>query len=390
METPLDLGPGYKLTTPGKCAPEMAFDMGGQSFVTAREMVGLSQGRLEPWKLLEHLESARKRNWPFPKVNEFPDGEVAICGSGPSIGKFEQLKELRRLQKRGVKVHGINRCPDFLATKGIFCDSASLLDPIPNVANYITPRRKTEYFIGFQCHPDTFDAFDKPDIRKHIWYCRTTNEIDRLLTPRELAYAVPSRTSTNGLRSIMLNYMRGFRRFHFFGFDSSYETELDANGVEQIKLSDDGKGRLHAHAKPETIHDVRTTRVCEMDPAGDNVVYEKEYFTNSAMLAQADEFISLISDIAQGFKQGLMDQVYFHVHGDGLIPDIACSVKYPFHADRSRIRTNDMKAIRPAPRVPKRKQMPEFYTVSGPITLSFDQATLPPVDLETITVESFA
>lgn len=343
---------GFRLSAPREREPDLskAVEIDGQKFITARELVGTSNGRLEDWKLLEHLRSARERNWPFIKANEFKDGEIAICGSGPSIGKLENLKTLRRLQKRGVKIHAINRCHDFLCSKGIVPDSASLLDPIPNVATYIKPRKGVDYFIGFQCHPSTLDVFEKPGINKFIWFCRTTGNVDKQLTPLELAFATPSRTSTNGLRSVMLNYMRGFRRFHFFGLDSSYETELDKEGVEQIKVGADGKGKLHAHAKPETIHDVRTTRVVEMDATNENIVYEKEYFTNSAMLAQADEFILLIQDISQGIKGGHIDQVWFHVHGDGLIPDIACSVKYPFHADRSRIRTNAMPIIRPAPK----------------------------------------
>ncbi len=140
--------------------------------------------------------------------------------------------------------------------------------------------------------------------------------------------------------------MRGFRTFHFFGFDSCYETFIDETGREQIKLSADGKGKLHAHAKPETIHDIRTTKVCEFTDDNRGVAYEKEYFTNSAMLAQADEFIQLVEDIAGGIRAGLMDQVFFHVHGEGLIPDIACSVKFPLHADRTRYRKRGMPALR--------------------------------------------
>lgn len=343
MESPLGLKEkdGYRVTL---AAPEIDHskhvEVNGHVYVTAHDLVGKAAGRLLDWKLLENLESARARDWPFIKINQFKNGAVVICGSGPSIGKMENLRRIRQLQKRGAKVHAINRCHDFLCSKGIIPDSASLLDPIPHVAGYIKPRKGVDYFIGFQCHPDTFDVFETSNIDHFIWYCRTSKILDAQLTPRELAYAVPSRTSTNGLRSIMLNYMRGMRTFHLFGFDSSYETELDASGVEQIKLSDDGKGRLHAHAKPETIHDVKTTKVLEQDSSGERAIYQKDYFTNSAMLSQADEFTSLIDDIRDGVRGGFMDDVFFYVHGDGLIPDIASSGRYPFHFDRTRIRKN--------------------------------------------------
>lgn len=342
MENPLGLttGDGYKIAqAPPDIDMAKAITLDGKKYVMARELVGKSGGRVLDWKLVEHLESARERNWPFVRVNEFRGQEVVICGSGPSIGKLENIKKIRALQKKGAKVHAINRCHDFLITKGITPDSASLLDPIPHVASYIKPRKGVDYFIGFQCHPDTFDVFDKPGINHFVWYCRTSNLIDSQLTPKELAYAVPSRTSTNGLRSIMLNYMRGFRGYHLFGFDSSYETHLDENGVEQITLGPDGKGKLHAHAKPEAIHDVKTTKVVQNRGDG-TIFYEKDYFCNAAMLAQADEFIKLVDDIREGIRLRTMDDIRFHVYGDGLIPDICCTPRYPFHADRTRIRVN--------------------------------------------------
>lgn len=343
MDTPLNLSEadGYRIkgeATP--VDPEKLLTFTGEQYVLAKDLVGSIGGRLMDWKLLENLESARSRDWPFVRINEFKNGTVVICGSGPSIGKVENIKRIRKLQKSGAKVHAINRCHDFLCSKGIVPDSASLLDPIPHVATYIKPRKNVDYFVGFQCHPDTFDVFDRPSINHFIWFCRTTDILDSQLTPKELAYAVPSRTSTNGLRSVMLNYMRGFRSFHLFGFDSSYETIIDANGVEQIALGSDGKGKLHAHAKPETIHDVKTTKVLERSGDGERVIYEKDYFANSAMLAQATEFQDLIDDIRGGIQANLMDDIKLYVHGDGLIPDIASAARYPFHFDRTRIRAN--------------------------------------------------
>ncbi len=343
MDTPLNLQEidGYRITAQGSPIPdEHMIDIDGQKYVTAFDLVGKGGGRVQDWKLIMHLQSARTREWPFVKVREFVGETVVICGSGPSLAKPEQLRMIRQLQKKGAKVHAINRCHDFLLTKGIKPDSASLLDPIPHVADYIKPRKDVDYFIGMQCHPDTFDVFDKPEISKFIWYCTTNKMCDAQLTPKELAYAVPSRTSTNGLRSIMLNYMRGFRVFHLVGFDSSYETYRDAEGVEQIKPGTDGKGKLHAHAKPETIHDVRSAKALQKSSDGLRTVYEKDYFTNSAMLSQAEEFKTLIDDLRGGVTGGFMDDLSIRVHGDGLIPDICCTPRYPLHFDRKRIRAN--------------------------------------------------
>ncbi len=351
FDSPLDLkaedGFRMKYAVP-KIAPEKIIDHNGMKFVEANDLIGKSGGRIEEWKLSFNISESRKRNWPGIKPAEFlsrrktgnPNDEAmcAIVGSGPSISQHSQLRELRKLQKAGVKVHAINRCHDFLITKGIIPWSASLLDPIPHVATYIKPRAGVRYEIGSQCDGTVFDVFEKPGIDHYIWHARTIERLDNtVFSPQELSVAVPSRTSTNGMRSIMLKYMQGFRHFHLFGFDSSYEDYFDDAGELQIKLGADGKGKLHGHAKPEALHDVRKARVVEKSAAGETL-YERDYYTNSAMLCQANEFSGFISDVAGGIREGFMDTIYIYVHGDGLLPDMACSRNYRLHFDRKRNR----------------------------------------------------
>ena len=80
--------------------------------VPLREMIPYTQGRAESWKLVEHVNAARARNWPTFKPFEFNGQSIAICGGGPSLGYT--LHELRALQKKGAKVMAINRTHDFL------------------------------------------------------------------------------------------------------------------------------------------------------------------------------------------------------------------------------------------------------------------------------------
>ena len=289
-----------------------------------RDVIPYTKGRLEVWKLLEHVRSAKARNWPGIKPSEFLGQSVAICGGGPSLSSLDELKALRALQKKGTKVLAINRTHDFLLTKGIVPWAGILLDPVPAVASYITPRRGIRYYIGSQCHPTTFDNFDKPDVQKYIWHAASVPELQDELTPREKVLCVPANGSTCGLRSILKSYVEGFREIHLFGFDSCMEQNAD--GSLKIK---DGKPNLHAYPKPEAILDVKQMII----PYPDG---EKTYYGNTMMLSQADEFQEFLMARDQGLKSGMLEPHALIVHGSGLIPDIARF--YGLHSDQLKVK----------------------------------------------------
>lgn len=289
-----------------------------------REVIPYTKGRLETWKLIDHVRKAKARNWPGIKANEFRDGSIAICGGGPSLASLDQLKELRALVKKGTKVLAINRTHDWLLTKGIVPWAGILLDPVPNVASYITPRRGIRYYIGSQCHPDTFDNFDKPDIQKYIWHAASIPELEQELTAEEKRLCVPANGSTCGLRSILKAYIEGFRDIHLFGFDSCMEQNPDRT----LKVTD-GKPNLHAYHKPEAILDVKEMII----PYPDG---EKTYYGNTMMLSQADEFQEFMLLRDKGLENGMLQPHSIWVHGSGLIPDIARF--YGRHSDQQKVK----------------------------------------------------
>jgi hypothetical protein len=289
-----------------------------------RDFIPTTKGRLMPWKLKEHVKSAQARGWPQIKLNEFMGQTLIICGGGPSIGEFEQLKQIRALQKKGGKVLAINRTHDWLFTKGITPWAGILLDPVPQVANYICPRRGVRYYIGSQCHPDTFNVFDKPDLQKALWHAASIPEMEEWLSPQERILCVPANGSTCGLRSILLGYMLGFREIHLFGMDSSYEV-IDG----KISQTADGKPKLHAYAKPEGIHDIKEMVIRYPDG-------ERTYYGNTMMLAQADEFQEFLLVRDSGLRSAMLAPHKLLVHGYGVIPDIARF--YGLHFDQRKVK----------------------------------------------------
>jgi len=289
-----------------------------------RDVIPYTKGRLEPWKLVEHVRSAKARKWPGIKPSEFIGESIAICGGGPSLSSLDQLKELRALQKKGTKVLAINRTHDFLLTKGVTPWAGILLDPVPAVASYITPRRGIRYYVGSQCHPAAFDNFDKPDIQKYIWHAASIPELAAELTERERILCVPANGSTCGLRAILKSYIEGFREIHLFGFDSCMEQNEDRT----LKIKD-GKPNLHAYPKPEAILDILEMLV----PMDDG---DRTYYGNTMMFSQADEFQEFLMARDQGLKTRMLEPHTITVHGSGLIPDIARF--YGLHSDQLKVK----------------------------------------------------
>jgi hypothetical protein len=281
-------------------------------WIEAEKLVNYS-GRGTPSHIIDNTRKAVARNWPTYKAGEFAGETLVLCGHAPSIGKPEQLKTIRRLTKKGAKVMAANRCHDFLLTKGIDVWAGILLDPIPHVANYIKPRKGVRYYIGSQCDPATFDAFDKPGIEKYIYHALAHDEQLEII-PKELhGMVLPKYGNTVILRAMWLGLAMGFREFHFFGFDSCYENEQSTE--------------LHASPKPETIHDKKRVKI-------PFPLCEQIYYSNGAMIAQAECFEQMVRMIAMDIFMGRLPQFTIQVHGEGMIPDIASA--YGLHAKPER------------------------------------------------------
>ena len=182
------------------------------------------------------------------------------------------------------------------------------------------PTAGVRYYVGSQCHPETFDMFEKS--AHFIWHAEARKEMVECLTEQERKHMVPAVGSTCGLRAIILAYMMGFTDIHLFGFDSCYHEHDILNGIRGA----DGKLKLHAYHKPEAIHDVRELTVKGWDDGVD-----RKYWGNGNMLAQADEFKHLMAWRDERLAQRHMDPHRLVVHGFGVIPDIARAMG--IHAD---------------------------------------------------------
>jgi hypothetical protein len=241
------------------------------------------------------------------------DGALLICGGGPSIGDPDQLRRIRALKYRGGKIWAVNKTHDFLLSRGIVPWAACLLDPMPWVADYVArPRMDVIYAVASQCHPDVLARLK--DYPVYLWHAGIDGD-DGLGHPtpmlaREFAdkewLVIPGPT-TVGLRSILVGYALGYRRFHLFGLDSSMRRQSTAAGGTVL--------HAYAKAKPGDAAEGSITLRTKNR--------EHRFFTNAHMARQVLDFEDMAERLAEMVRSRRIDPIRIVVHGDGLLPELA-------------------------------------------------------------------
>jgi hypothetical protein len=286
------------------------------------QAMGAASGRIGLVEYLARVHAAQRSGLPsLARHMGVGRGEtLLICGGGPSMGDLATIKTIRALAQKGAKVWAVNKTHDFLLSKNIKPWAACLLDPMPWVADYIQkPRTDVLYAVASQCHADVFGRLHA--YSPHLWHAGI-DDVDGEGYPTDILqreYAgqdwlvVPGPT-TVGLRSILVGYALGFRRFHLFGVDSS------------MRVLPDHSSCLHAYDKP------RPSDAVEGWVSLRTKTGEQRFFTNSHMARQAQDFEDTMERIAEMVRTKAMQPIRVCVHGDGLLPALARC--YGWHADQ--------------------------------------------------------
>ena len=236
--------------------------------------------------MIAQAEENLRRDLPLFREQPANKHEALIVGGGPSLK--ESLPHLRRHHDRGGIIFSVNGAHDWLLERGIIPDYQVVLDARPeNIRFVLHPHKNTTYLIAAQCHPSLFDVLD--GFRVVQWVACTGSPASDADLGKKFSHKpvmMVGGGATVGLKTMNLAYLAGFRKFHFYGFDSSYR---------------DGEN----HAYRQDLND-KESRM-EIVAAG------KRFTCAPWMAKQAMEF--------QSQMRQLLDRgCQFNVHGDGLIP----------------------------------------------------------------------
>lgn len=252
---------------------------------------------------LANVRSAVQRDllW-FTGFGDEGKSVAIVCGA-PSMK--DSLPEIRAQQRRGTRIVSVNAVWRFLVDNGITPDVNIMLDARPQMAAMTEGAPESmRWLLAGQCHPSVFDALEGRDVV--LWHngYGDNSAIREILDPwwegaNERPCILVPGGCTVGLRALWLATFSGFRTIHMYGIDGSY--------------ADDG---AH-HAYPQALNDQEATIQVQRG--------EKTYTCSLWMVRQASEFVQTWNDL-RAFTDpasGRPAPVTIHVHGRGLLPDIA-------------------------------------------------------------------
>lgn len=225
-------------------------------------------------------------------------GVAVVVGGAPSMK--DNLSQIRAHKKRGARIISVNNAWRTLMSAGIKPDVHVMLDARRENVEFVKDAPDgVRYMLASQVHPDVFEALkdrevviwhngfgDNEALRDALspWWDDGPNQRPCILVPGG---------GTVGLRALWLCAFSGFRTVHIYGMDSSYHGD-----------------QHHAYAQP--LNDADTVMEVAMG--------EKRYLAARWMVRQANEFRTHWYDLK---KEG----VTLHVHGVGLLPDLAKSLR---------------------------------------------------------------
>ncbi len=207
------------------------------------------------------------------------DGTFVLCASGPSIENH--LEEIRKDKEDGKTLCAVKGAYDFLRGHGITPDL--YLSVEPRYKPVRDPSEDSAFLLSSRCNKQLFE--DLKSHRIYLWHSWSHEDGMEFLKGK----ACIGGGTTSGLRAVNVAYLLGFRKFKWYGMDSS----LGLKGEKRV-----GQETLSPHVKTIEV------QVEEDGPI---------FVTNMAMAAQAEEVQTLYS---------VMPDITVDVVGTGLIPAI--------------------------------------------------------------------
>lgn len=227
-----------------------------------------------------NIRAACQRDLPWLQAEPDHGGHAVIVGGGPSLA--ETLPEIRWRFELGQTIVALNNTARYLIERGIYPHYHVLLDARPGNARFIRPGMRV-HLIASQCAPE---VFDKAHGQVILWHPHVAG-IHDIIGDRETALIGGG--TTVGLQSMAIMRAKGFKKFHLYGFDSSYRG-----------------GTGHAYPQPENDND----EVIRVEVNGHSFLCARW------MAHQADEFKNVALQLAE-------QDCLITVAGDGLLPYIA-------------------------------------------------------------------
>lgn len=251
----------------------------------------------EEQNLIDNIKNSLSLS--LPKLEMIPahDGHAVIVGGAPSLKRH--LDEIRERQKHGQVIFSTNNTYNYLVKNGIIPDCHVMIDARPENAEFLPcADHNSVCYYASQCHPSIFEN------AKNVVLWHSMDEGIQQYIGNDTGDPLVGGGSTVGMKSLALAWILGYRQFHLYGMDSSYENE-------------------EHHAYPQKLND--NEKILEL------FMGDKKYFTAPWMCTQVENFKEVAKELVSG-------GCIITVHGTGLLPDVTrvLSMVVPAHKIRAK------------------------------------------------------
>jgi len=227
-----------------------------------------------------NIRANSEKDLPWLQNKDEHDGVAIMIGGGDSINDY--IEDIRKLQSDGGKVFAMNGASKWARGHGIPVDYQVIIDAKKETAQLVDSGAK-EHLFGSQCNEKTIDNAHALT----LWHLAIEN-IETLF-PKDRSYkggyVMIGGGSSAGTSGMCVAFSQGYRKFHVFGYDSSYRN-----------------GKSHAYEQ----------RMNQFMPTTNVVWGNKDFKVSVGMKAQAEQF----QVTAQALKQEGCD---INLYGDGLL-----------------------------------------------------------------------
>lgn len=206
------------------------------------------------------------------------DETALIVGGGPSL---KDDIPLLKYMANSAHMFALNGVPAYLEKQGIVPDSHVILDAHPNCLYFVARHLPMRRYYASQCTPEVLDAAGSSLV---CWH--GGGEAMTAIKGHTFKHVVGG-GSTAATRAMILAYGLGYRKFHLFGMDSSYDGDVG-----------------HAYSQPDYLN--------FLDVTCGNEVFK----SSPQLLGQAEDFKMILPDLLQSACE-------VTVHGKGLLRAIA-------------------------------------------------------------------
>lgn len=252
-------------------------------------------------QIFSNIKNALKLPFPWLEIVPEHNFHAVVIGGGPSLKN--SIKEIKERQKNGQMIFSTNNTYNFLVENGIIPDSHVMIDAREENKEFSASIGDSICYYASQCHPAVFERVDdKNVVLFHSFFSDGIFDV----IGHDSGDPMVGGGCTVGLHAISLAWILGYRNFHLYGFDSSY------NAGEN-------------HAYKQSLND--GDKIIEL------IMNNQKYQSAPWMATQVEHFKALAKEL---IERGCI----ITVHGTGLLPDCAKLMSMPDLPDKEMVSIN--------------------------------------------------